>query len=1141
MALDTTSAWTKPAFRVTAAACGAFLGGMLGDIFGKSAADFVASCAEKFGESAAEKLLGPRFDSLANKFKAHSREIEKVYREALRESLVTVHSQVGKEFEDWFENWDACLKSSEPLDLEQVQPGELVSQNLDAILCRTMQRLDAQGQRRKTGNLSLLQGEYRPLPDELAAQIESLLPEHFRESFRSIIVRDEYKQAWKEAQQSFQEWLSATIVHIDAQLTALKQVVDNEFQEVLRVIDASFLEKQREGETTRFLSISRGDWKLVAQRGGIERDLAREVTDRLIQAHSEKAALQIIRGEPGSGKTTLLLQIGAQLVAAGRAVVEVQGGSSLDKFRYFATKLSKSAQGRLYILIDDIYRDEDQAALIVEVLSNLGELLPITIIATTPSFADRTKSIRTSSYLDILDAVSPDNLTDNEIDQLRKMPGVAELSPKRFNELSKTRRILVAMLQLTEGKPIDQILSDTAQHLKKNFPDTYKAWGIVVVFNAYGLHIPSLLLDGILDKPYFSDSLLTTPAKVGSEGIIFPSSSRFKNSWFAGHILIAQFALKVAFADTIRRTFLAAVRTASLSDPEHSVFLGYMLRVLSSGSRSIPAELTLATELFRSNEEKIRNLAISVPEAMEDWAMAFRNLGQRDMAEQCLLSAKPTNPTVAQGVASGLEQLGKAREAIDTAVRWCDSHPDDTYVRTFYLGLVERQGTSKNVKDAIEQTAIWLDRHDDDSSVRTAFLDLVEQKGTPQDVKDAIEQTAIWLDADKHADVISVREFYLGLIERRGTTSEVIGALAMTEEWLAQYNEDTNVRTAYLGIIEHRGTTPDVMKAISKTAEWLAKHDDAAYVRTFYLGLIERCAKHDLDKATDDTVCWLKKHPKATDVWTALIAILVRNGKTDRAIEMTSAAIKDNPKDLNLLERYLDLIASQGSEMEVKKILDELEVRFPNNNAIPLRRARWLAEVGRTDEAGVVFTNLLNKFPNWTGLHHAYGRFFLDLLKWAEARKEFQAVLRLNIKHQMAHEGNAMALRGLAAQEQEAGMFKIAGKYLQMAENHFRSAILWAERQLAPVARFYTSVGWFYLDQDRFAEALSSFDAAIREAPEHFSNYWGKGSTLQRLGRPAEAIVALETALAKAPQPLESPAKEEIPRLLEECRKALEN
>src|SRR5271157_3302462 len=138
MALDAGSTWTKPAFRVTAAACGsllagplgcatgAFLGGMLGDIFGKSVAEFVATCAERFGETAAEKLLGPRFESLAKRFSEHSREIEKVYREALRESLIAIHSQVGNEYETWFENWDACLKSSEPLDLEQIHPGELV-------------------------------------------------------------------------------------------------------------------------------------------------------------------------------------------------------------------------------------------------------------------------------------------------------------------------------------------------------------------------------------------------------------------------------------------------------------------------------------------------------------------------------------------------------------------------------------------------------------------------------------------------------------------------------------------------------------------------------------------------------------------------------------------------------------------------------------------------------------------------------------------------------------------------------------------------------------------------------------------------------------------------------------------------------
>lgn len=132
------------------------------------------------------------------------------------------------------------------------------------------------------------------------------------------------------------------------------------------------------------------------------------------------------------------------------------------------------------------------------------------------------------------------------------------------------------------------------------------------------------------------------------------------------------------------------------------------------------------------------------------------------------------------------------------------------------------------------------------------------------------------------------------------------------------------------------------------------------------------------------------------------------------------------------------------------------------------------------------------------------------------------------------------ALRGLAARQQDAFRSEIAHRLLNQAESEFRSAIYWAKIHAASIARFYTSIGWFYLDQERCEDALSSFDAAICEAPEFFANYWGRGATLQGLGRPEEAIAALETALAKAPQPLESPAKEEIPRLLEECKGNLE-
>ncbi len=287
--------------------------------------------------------------------------------------------------------------------------------------------------------------------------------------------------------QDAQVWLEK----IAAEVNSLKEEISNDFQKIFRVIDAEFLETHKRQTITPFLSIARGDWRLVAHGQAIERDLAAEVVRAVLQP-IDRAVLQIIRGEPGCGKTTLLLQVGAKLVAAGCQVLEVLPAAPLSEFQYFARKLTKKAPGRLFILIDDIYRDEGRAVL-VQVMSDLGENLPITVIASTPSFADRTNSIRESSFLEKLPPVSPDNLTDQELARLREAPVVKKLSAKRFKELTQSRKILVVMLQLSQGKPIEQILSDAADRLKRNFPDTYKAWGVIVVFNRYHLlPIPTL-------------------------------------------------------------------------------------------------------------------------------------------------------------------------------------------------------------------------------------------------------------------------------------------------------------------------------------------------------------------------------------------------------------------------------------------------------------------------------------------------------------------------------------------------------------------------------------------------------------------------------------------------------------------------
>jgi tetratricopeptide (TPR) repeat protein len=887
------------------------------------------------------------------------------------------------------------------------------------------------------------------------------------------------------------------LVAVNKELDSLKEEVSNEFQKVFRVIDSEFIEHQKHEPVKPFLGISTGDWALVAQERSMERDLAAEVTERVLQPN-ERTVLQIIRGEPGSGKTTLLLQVGAKLVASGCVVLEVLPAAPLDEFQYFAKKLTRKAQARLFILVDDIYRDEDRAIL-VEVLSNLGETLPLTIIATTPSFADRTGSIRENSFLDRLPAVSPDRLTDRELAKLKQLPAVAKLSPKRFKQLTESRQILVVMLQLTEGRPIDEILSATAGRLKKKFSDTYRAWGVVVAFSQHNLPVPSSLLNLLLGKPYFSDSLRENARKVGSEGIIFPSSFLFKDSWFAGHVLIARFAFKVEFSDTLRSICDAAVQAASLSDGEHALFLGRMFGFLSAGG---PTELELANQLLASHEKRLCTLALLSPEAMADWGTAFLRLARKDLALQCLSAARPGTPSRALYVARTLEELGEFSKAILAGKDWCDSHPQDTLVRTFVLGLAERKGGPEQVKQAITQTAVWLAEHDQDSYVRTFYLGLVERKGGPEQVEQAITQTAVWL---------------------------------------AEHDQNTDVRTFYLGLVE-RSRDPELVKqAISQTAKWLAApaHADDTSVRTFYLGLVERTMEQaELAGAVERTYNWLRQHPGATNVWSALIALLTRSHQSLLAAEVAASAISANPRDLNLVEHYLDLCTVEQTEADAEKLLADLHTRFPKSPSVAVRRATWLGEKGRITEGEAIYGSWLAKHPSFQ-MHHSYGRFLLELDRWSEARIQFDKALKIHRGFQIAHEGMGLSFSGLAAKSAEAGHARDAERHLRQAERYFKSAIHWAGVHDAPVARFYTSLGWFYLDQKRYVEALSSFESAIREDPEHFSNYWGKGLALKCFGRYSEALDGLNTALSKAPQPLQPPASDEIPKLIEECRDAL--
>ena len=222
-----------------------------------------------------------------------------------------------------------------------------------------------------------------------------------------------------------------------------------------------------------------------------------------------------------------------------------------------------------------------------------------------------------------------------------------------------------------------------------------------------------------------------------------------------------------------------------------------------------------------------------------------------------------------------------------------------------------------------------------------------------------------------------------------------------------------------------------------------------------------------------------------------------------------------------------------------RKVFVELQARFPSDKVLQLNYATWLSEMERTEDAEHVFTQLISsadKRRPWPHLHLRIGQHLLRLGKWAAAAKQFGIVLEIHRGFQMAHDGMAKALRGLAKDATASGDLAKAKKYVTQAERHLKLAIKWALIRQAPVARFHAALGWFYLDERKYPKALAAFNSGIAEDADHFGSNYGKGKLLTITGDYGEALPFLEKAVEVGPQPLVPPASEELPSLIAQCK-----
>jgi tetratricopeptide (TPR) repeat protein len=452
-------------------------------------------------------------------------------------------------------------------------------------------------------------------------------------------------------------------------------------------------------------------------------------------------------------------------------------------------------------------------------------------------------------------------------------------------------------------------------------------------------------------------------------------------------------------------------------------------------------------------------------------------------------------------------------------------------------------------QSSVTELAIWRSIYQglkmENRSNQTANLVLLRNS---RNGKEASKQVDIYLERGQfdlaldmllrclsiYRDDPMIRNMYLSFIKKKGTPEQVEAAFAETSEWLAAHSEHISVRQCYLSLLEVKGTTEQVREALIETGRWLDLHLNSRAIWNQYV-VLAGTGKTPVEAklALEKTHAWLINHPRDAFVYCAYLSLVRKIGDT-KQVEQAIIEVQKLFDTYGLVNSiflaYLNLVDERGyaCSIDIDKIKTlgfEFLTRYPKDQGVEYF-ASWLRKHSFYKESKRLYTeHLLKIAPGSYNIRYGFGKLLFELKQYDEAASEFREVLRLHKGHAAAHNGLGKVLAEL-------------GDYGE-AEMELKQAIYWAKFDNSLSDRFNYDLGVFYISRNRDLEAIDCFQCAISENSDKFEYWWRRGYALLRLNRPKEALEALKTAQAKAPENLQLPASEDIPALITECEKRL--
>ena len=230
----------------------------------------------------------------------------------------------------------------------------------------------------------------------------------------------------------------------------------------------------------------------------------------------------------------------------------------------------------------------------------------------------------------------------------------------------------------------------------------------------------------------------------------------------------------------------------------------------------------------------------------------------------------------------------------------------------------------------------------------------------------------------------------------------------------------------------------------------------------------------------------------------ALALADLRAGEFARAVETLTPLVRRDPRDVPTRRLLGQALLAGGRPERAAGELEEARAAAPGDLELAFALASAYLGAKRTDEAARVFAEIARARPI-PQTRVLIGRTYRDAGEYERARAELRAALRQDPRVRRAHYylGNVTV-----AEQGRAG--------LEEAIREFREELKLAPED--PLANL--ELGMALVDTQRPEEALPALEIAARSEPVPARTLYYLGRARLGAGRPADALAALEEALA---------------------------